>query len=110
MASDPLKFTPESHNFPVPIFPNSASKFNAVLLADTDTTLTVPTGCRFALIQASKGIDFYLAKDTVITLPSNNTFASTSLEHNPDAVFVEGIVTLHFRATNAIEIVVQFFV
>jgi len=79
--------------------------WTAQLAADTNTVLAVPAGSRFALISAN---DFFFVSESVITLPAG-AFTKTDAEQSKQAVNVEGVASLNFRARNITDISVSFY-
>ena len=81
--------------------------WTARLAADTDTSLAVPAGARFALIAAD---DYYFVNSVAITLPTEGAgFTQTDAEHAKDVIVISGETTLHFRSRNATDISVSFW-
>jgi len=84
--------------------------FQALLSADTQTTLSVPVGARIAVF----GYENHLwVSDEPITLPTTSTFASSNAMLNPPPLVVsEGdynIQTLYFRMKIGGEVSVAFY-
>ena len=75
------------------------------LAADTDTSLVVPAGAKYALISSD---DYYFVSASAITLPSG-AFTKTNAEHAKDVITLNGETTLHFRSRNACDVSVSFF-
>lgn len=87
--------------------PLSDSIFEAVLLADTVTSLAVPVGATHAWIQATE--DFFISSAT-FSLPTSNTFVENDVELNPPPLLrIDAITTLFFRAVGTPTITVAFY-
>lgn len=81
--------------------------FNAVMNADTDTSLAVPADANLAMITADG--DFYYSSGP-FALPTGAAFASGKQLLNPTLIQnLDGITTMHFRSTNVRRISVAFF-
>jgi hypothetical protein len=82
--------------------------YTCALQADTDTTLTVPSGARVAIFGLSSGSDYWVS-DSAITIPVGTTFSASRAMQNPPPLNVTGVATLHFRAPSAAKISVAFY-
>lgn len=85
--------------------------WTAALAADTDTTLAVPEGARFALLA---GDDHYYVSLAAITLPVPAFgFSAQLAEQDKQIIYFEGGagsgITLHFRSRNTCFMSVSFF-
>ena len=82
--------------------------YYAQIAADTDTTLTVPTGANKALFKFYD--ETWVGYDEVVTLPTNAAFANTiHMEGNPLSRDISGITTLHFRSPRQARVAVAFY-
>ncbi len=81
--------------------------WNFKLAADTDTTVTVPTGARRCIVSAD---DYFFVAASIITLPSTGTPTKQSGEQNKGVIdLTDGTATLHFRSRNQLDISVSFY-
>lgn len=82
------------------------ARYEVVIDADTDTTVAVPAGATACVLATDS--EFWI-DDSVITLPTLNTFVETTALKNPEIISVDGITTLHFRSRNSQDIHVTFY-
>ncbi len=88
----------------------SDETFNAVLLADTVASVTIPAQTRFAMFFPEIGKDFYSSLDTTIAaLPTGATFVNDGFGFNHNGLNVEGGTTLFFRSPDAMRLNVVFY-
>lgn len=88
----------------------STEVWTVLLTANTDTTLTVPSGFKLAIFSAE--LDFWVRADAVI--PSltamTGTFVETDAEQNPQGFEVSTVQTaLHFRSVLSNRLSVAFY-
>lgn len=86
---------------------------SVTLVADTDATLTVPTGYNACIINSDG--DVWVNKDAVAVIPSSGTFTENDSELNPLAIYVgtqekaTAVSVLHFISHGTPDVSVAFF-
>jgi hypothetical protein len=80
--------------------------YQAVLLADTDTPVAVPTGANYAIFANDYPI---WVDDSTITLPVANRFNVTTALKNPTQCCIRGSSILHIRARTSGDVHITFF-
>ena len=107
--SEQLDISRDPHNIPIYDMKvgDATMNYTARLAADTDTTLTVPSGVRLAIVSCSDFV--FIWSDAAITLPTGGAgFAAAAGFQNAQVVNVTDVTTLHFRARNATDVTVYF--
>lgn len=99
----------------------SDTQYSATLVANTDTTLTVPssfliggasstTNARLiAIITSDPGSSVWVALNTAAAAPVGGTFATTASALNPSAYEVKVGDVLHFLSTVTPSVSVRFY-
>jgi hypothetical protein len=80
--------------------------YQAVLTADTDTTIAAPTGATHAIFASDYA---FWVDDSAITLPSLASFAVTTALKNPTQCIFTAGSTLHVRARLSQDIFITFY-
>jgi len=80
---------------------------SAVLTASTNTTLTVPTGSKYAIFNST--VPIFVAADATAVVPSGASFATTEGTMNPAQLRVDGVTTLNIIASTAATVSVAFY-
>lgn len=106
-----LNFATDKKSTPVDFQALPASAYSAEIAADTDTTLTVPTGANYAQIELEPGASCYVS-DSEITIPSGSSFSESNqlfICSGRRGLILNDVETLHFRASLATRINVVFW-
>lgn len=82
------------------------SGFTGRAAADTDITVNVPAGSRWAIVTAD---DHYFIASSAVTLPSVGVVTQTDAEQNADQIAINGETELHLRGRNAFNFSVSFW-
>ena len=82
--------------------------WTARLSLGAELTITVPAGAVWAIISSDDYV--WMKEDGSITMPAPGApFAKTNQELSRDAIRVDNITTLHFKARNDTDVSVAFY-
>ena len=84
----------------------SDETYSCVMVADTDTTVTVPTNANYAVVSCTGTV--YVGSSEVI-LPAGNTLTKRVGQSGGTVYQLKDITTLHFRSAGTPSLDVSFY-